>query len=249
MPNKDILTHIFNPKLRSDLHSGLAVGLETLLDYRRLAMLCSAVRATRTIKGDVIEFGTFRGGSAGVILQNLAKDKVLHVFDSFAGMPEVAPQDNFHKKGDFAGTDEKRVFDGLSALGENFEMHVGYFEETLPAFSSRADQTYSLVHIDADLYESILTALEHCVPRMDKDSIIIFDDYGSPTCVGARQAVDEFFLERPESIVGLTGPQYATVIGGGDARERLFLHLPFGLRFGAFREFLFRPDSVTESDG
>ncbi|MBX3295950.1 MAG: class I SAM-dependent methyltransferase [Acidobacteria bacterium] len=247
--NKDSLTHILFPKLRSKLHKSIDAGLETLLDYRRLAMLCSAIRATRDIKGDAIEFGTFRGGSAGVILQNLSKEKFLHICDSFAGMPEVASQDNYHQKGDFAETDEERVFRGLSNLGKNFRMHVGFFEETLPLLASDANQRYSFVHVDADLYESILTALNHCVPRMDDGSVIIFDDYGSPTCIGAKMAVDEFFSERPETVVGLTGPQYATVIGGGNARELLFSHLPLGFRISALSNSLFRPDSVVEIDG
>src|SRR5688500_3777176 len=118
------------PTLRPELKRAMAAGLETLLDYQRLAMLVSAVRSTAGLPGDIIEFGTFRGGSAGVILQEMPREKTLHLCDSFEGMPEVAPQDNFHRKGDFAETSEERVRSGLSELGDNFEMHVGFFADT-----------------------------------------------------------------------------------------------------------------------
>lgn len=47
------------------------IGLEALLDYQRLGMLLAAVSHTSDIEGDVIEFGTFRGGSDGLMIQNL----------------------------------------------------------------------------------------------------------------------------------------------------------------------------------
>jgi O-methyltransferase len=28
---------------------------------------------------------------------------------------------------------------------------------------------------------------------------MVFDDYGEPTCPGARKAVDEFFADKPET--------------------------------------------------
>jgi O-methyltransferase len=192
-------------------------GLVTLLDYQRLAMLSAAVRNTWKIPGDAIEFGTFQGGSAGVILQELDPSKKLHVCDSFEGMPDVSDNDNFHKKGDFRETGADRVRAGLSKLGNNFEMHVGFFSDTIPAMSADASLKFSFAHIDADLYDSILEALEFIYPRTSAGAVIIFDDYGAPTCLGAKKAVDEFFADKKEDIVHLTGPQYGCIIGGGNA--------------------------------
>jgi len=31
-----------------------------------------------------------------------------------------------------------------------------------------------------------------------RDAVMLFDDYGFPTCPGARKAVDEFFSDKPE---------------------------------------------------
>ena len=35
-------------------------------------------------------------------------------------------------------------------------------------------------------------------PRMAPGGVMVFDDYGAPTCPGVQQAVDEFFAGKPE---------------------------------------------------
>lgn len=44
---------------------------------------------------------------------------------------------------------------------------------------------------------------------------MLFDDYGFPTCPGARQAVDEFFDDKPETPLVLPTKQ-AIVNKSGD---------------------------------
>lgn len=218
---KDIAVWLNFPDLRGELHRSIAAGLQTLLDYQRLAMLTAAIRATKDVPGDVIEFGTFQGGSAGVLLQNLNGEKTLHVCDSFEGMPDVAPEDNFHQKGDFADTGAERVRNGLSKLGENFEMHVGFFTKTIPEMEKNESLRFSFAHIDVDLYESVRDALEFCYPRMATGGIVILDDYGAPTCLGAKQAADEFFASKIETVVTLSQPSHGCLVGGGNALDRL----------------------------
>lgn len=224
--SRDLAVWISFPDLKGNLHRSRDAGLRTLLDYQRLAMLTAAVRLTKELPGDVIEFGTFQGGSAGILLQNLGSEKTLHVCDSFEGMPDVAPEDNFHRKGDFADTGSGRVRNGLSKLGENFEMHVGFFSETIPEMTKNESLKFSFSHIDADLYESVKESLEFSYPRMQTGGVIIFDDYGAPTCLGAKRAVDEFFEGRLETVVSLTGDQHGCFIGGGDLFEILYAEFP-----------------------
>jgi O-methyltransferase len=54
------------------------------------------------------------------------------------------------------------------------------------------------VHVDLDIFASITDALTFFYPRMAAGGIIVFDDYGFPSCPGARAAVDEFFSQKPE---------------------------------------------------
>lgn len=227
------------PSLPRKLHQAQNSGLHTLLDYQRLAMLVAAVRKTADLQGDVIEFGTFRGGSAGVLLQEMRPDKTLHVCDSFQGMPDVSVQDNFHKKGDFAETNDATVRAGLEDLGPNFEMHVGYFDRTIKELEKR-EMRFSFAHIDVDLYESVRDCLEFSYPRMVDGGIIILDDYDAPTCLGGRRAADEFFESKVETLVPLSYPSNAVVVGGGNAFEILTTCCGFPAGSFIFRTRVFK---------
>jgi hypothetical protein len=54
---------------------------------------------------------------------------------------------------------------------------------------------------------------------MVKDGIMIFDDYGFDTCHGARQAVDEFFADKPEHAFYLPSGQCFVVRERGSKRR------------------------------
>lgn len=235
---RDAITFVGSPSLRKKVRLANQAGLATLLDYQRLAMLLAAVRHSARLDGDIIEFGTFQGGSAGVILQEISASKTLHVCDSFEGMPDVSSHDNFHKKGDFHDTSARAVHDGLLELGRNFEMHIGFFDQTI-ASMCRRDLKFALAHIDVDLYDSVHDCLAYCYPRMAPGGIIILDDYGAPTCIGGKQAADEFFSGKAERVVPLSQPANGCVIGGGNAFDLLSRYCgpPLGNRLVSKRVF------------
>lgn len=211
-PLRDLVTIIGAPELRRMVRTAHAEGLETLLDYQRLALLVSAVRECQPLPGDVIEFGSYRGGSAAVIGQVLrGSGKTLHVCDSFEGLPAPTAEDNYHQTADFNDTSAGRVQAGLARLGIPAQMHVGFFSDVLP---SMGDLRFAFAHIDVDLYESVMTCVEYCYPRMAAGGIIIFDDYSAPTCEGAKRAVDEFFANRPDEVMRLSAPAYGVQVHG-----------------------------------
>jgi O-methyltransferase len=211
MDIRELATVLGCPGLRRMVQRGHAVGLETLLDYQRLAILAAAVRTCLRLPGDMIELGSYRGGSAAVIGQVLeGTDKTLHILDTFEGLPAPSVHDNYHLQGDFADTCAEDVRRGVRLLSIPVEVHVGLFDETLPLLSNRL---FSFAHIDVDLYDSIKQCLEFCYPRMLHRGIIIIDDYGAPTCLGAKKAVDEFFLDRLEKPVLTSKPACAVCMG------------------------------------
>jgi O-methyltransferase len=55
-----------------------------------------------------------------------------------------------------------------------------------------------MVHIDADIYQSVKDSCTFFYPRLESGGIMVFDDYGFPSCPGARKAVDEFFSDKEE---------------------------------------------------
>jgi len=224
------------PLLRPRLKRAQKNGLETLLDYGRLAYLAAAVKATNHLPGDCIEFGSFRGGSAAVIRQYLNSEKVLYVLDSFEGLPEPSEYDNYHSKGDFSETSYRIVAEGLNSIGVNIKVMKGYFSDSLETLSRYEHLQFSFAHIDADLYKSVLEALEFVYPRMAKGRFIILDDYLSPTCIGAKLAVDQFLGDKPEQIEVLCSPAGVIRVGGGSAAAELNKNLGLLLRSGILRK-------------
>ena len=163
----------------------------------RYNLFCLASDATRRCSGDVAECGVYRGGTAR-ILAEIVPDRTVHLFDTFSGMPSIDPNKDLHKVGDFADTSLEAVRHYLAAY-----RNVNCVQGLIPAsLACIVDRHFSFVHIDLDIYSSIKSASEFFYPRMQPGGILLFDDYGYPSCPGAREAVDEFFADKPE--LGLT---------------------------------------------
>jgi O-methyltransferase len=164
-----------------------------------------AVERTSKVPGDLAEVGTYRGGSAKLICEAKG-DRVLHVFDTFEGLPTLTQTDNpkvFHE-GQFASSfEEVRRF--LSKYG-NLHLYKGLFPGTSEPI---AGKRFSFVHLDVDLYESTLACLDFFYPRMSKGGVIISHDYIDTP--GVRKAFDDFFGEKPEPIIEMSGSQCLVV--------------------------------------
>ena len=115
------------------------------------AELFNAVAACEKVNGDMAEAGVYRGGTAGVMLS--ASKKRLHLFDTFEGLPHGEGQ---FEKGEWLGsrTDVER---NLGEWFQRVEFHPGLF----PASAANlGDFRFSFVHLDLDLNDSTLAALE-----------------------------------------------------------------------------------------
>lgn len=166
----------------------------TLVDRTRCYILYQLARQTAEVPGEVTEVGVYKGGTAKLLAQALSQKKV-HLFDTFSGMPPTNATVDAHHEGDFADTSLPAVQNHLN------DCHNGHFYQGLfPATAGPIERTkFSMVHVDADIYESVKACCHFFYPRMERDGIMVFDDYGFPTCPGARKAVDEFFSGKPET--------------------------------------------------
>ncbi len=162
----------------------------------------AAARQTAKVPGIIAEVGVYRGGSARLICA-VKGSRDLHLFDTFAGLPEAGEHDAKFQKGGFASSiDEVRNF--LSPFpGVHF--HQGLFPATAAGLE---DLRFSFVHLDVDLYESTRAALEWFYPRMNRGSILISHDYDAE---GVHLAFDQFFASRPECVIELARTQVAFV--------------------------------------
>jgi hypothetical protein len=67
------------------------------------------------------------------------------------------------------------------------------------------DRLFSFVHLDADLYESALAALQFFYERLSPGGIVLCHDY--PWASGVVKAIEEFFRDKPDPVIELTGYQ------------------------------------------
>ncbi|HPF98903.1 MAG TPA: TylF/MycF/NovP-related O-methyltransferase [Kiritimatiellia bacterium] len=124
---------------------------------------------------DYLEFGVFEGATLKWwVKRNQHPDSRFYGFDTFVGLPQAwdwAPAGHFSTQGKTPLIDDKRCL---------FE--VGLFQNTLPAFLDRVRlDRRKVIHLDADLYGSTIFVLLHLAPRLQKDDILIFDEFMTST--------------------------------------------------------------------
>jgi predicted O-methyltransferase YrrM len=119
-------------------------------------------------RGLVLEFGVATGRTLNQFARWLP-NKTIHGFDGFKGLPE--DWTSRMRRGFFARNNLPRVRD-------NCELHVGWFDDTLPEFArANFHRPVQLLHIDCDLYSSTVTVLRELREMIRPGTVIIFDEY------------------------------------------------------------------------
>ena len=90
---------------------------------------------------------------------------------------------------------------------------ISFYKGLFPQSARGVKGPFSLVHLDVDLYCSTKEALKFFYPRLSPGGIIISHDYQN--LKGVKRAVDEFFKNKPEPVIELTGSQCLIVKLGG----------------------------------
>lgn len=162
----------------------------SLITPSRLENLALAVLRTKHVPGVMAELGVYRGGSAKVIAA-MAPNKMLHLFDTFTGLPSTEyphfnPTDVDLNRGRFACSREEAE---ATLADSKHAMHEGLFPESA---CDLRDLRFSFVHVDCDLFDSTRAAIDWFWPRMEPEGIMFFDDYGCEF-TGVTEAVREAF--------------------------------------------------------
>jgi len=124
---------------------------------------------------DYLEFGVASGiAFKWWVERNKNPGSRFFGFDVFTGLPEdfgVMKKQHY----DTAGQTPKIQDDRVTFI-------KGLFQESLPGFlKDYKPQQKKIIHMDADLYSSTLFVLTKLIPLLEKDDIIIFDEFGVPT--------------------------------------------------------------------
>ncbi|AWK12921.1 methyltransferase [Streptomyces spongiicola] len=207
-----------DPKL-NDLREWLLREHSGTVCADRLRVIADELAAltARGLPGPVVELGCYRGAMAlwiRSVLDSLGdRDREIHVYDSFQGMPAPGDEDSDH----LAAGELRSSPDDVRATHTAWDrptpvIHPGWFDETLP---KELPSEIAFAYLDGDFYDSTLTGFTHCVPRLVPTGVLLVDDYAD-TAVnprawdglpGVKRACDAYF--------GAPSP-VTVVVGEGD---------------------------------
>ena len=146
------------------------------------------------LDGDVAECGVYTGTTSKQFVRHLREhgiDKLVHLFDTFEGFPDVLTEADemgtgtswLLRPGRLAcPVDEVvRRMDGMTG----YAVHRGRFSETFGAFST----PLCFIHSDADLYRSTAEVIALADRCLVPGGIVVFDDYANEMFPGVSVAI------------------------------------------------------------
>ena len=179
----------------------MVARLTCILPQHALAIL-QALETTRDIPGDVCEFGVAHGATSALIANEIAEGpSVLHLFDSFVGLP--APTEKDHLLHDMINLGSMAAYEGKIAYPidlvetrlkeiafspERIVIHAGFFEDTIR--DENLPTSVRFAFLDFDLYASTKLVLEWITPHTATGALVIVHDYGYFSS-GVQTAVHE----------------------------------------------------------
>lgn len=112
-----------------------------------------------------LEFGVYKGSTLKKISKHVKKG---YGFDGFQGLP----------KGNIGWKAGGLEVNHIPNCGNNIELVVGWYEETLDDFLKNNNSNFKLIHIDCDVFSSTKYVLNllHKYNRLKKGTIIVFDE-------------------------------------------------------------------------
>jgi hypothetical protein len=180
---------------------------DTLLHLDRLYTLYNVLArlAAGDLVGDgfgVLEVGVYKGGTSVFLAEAMqALDLTqcsLHACDPFSGHAEedVKTGIDLHVPGHFNDTSSDHVRVLLSGF-PFAHVHEARIQDTV----HQLPECFGLVHLDTDLYEPTLFGLEFFYDRLVCNGAIVVDDFGSKSCPGIIQAVEEFAAAHADAFI------------------------------------------------
>lgn len=123
---------------------------------------------------DYLEFGVAEGVAFKWWVDKIKNEESrFYGFDVFTGLPEdfgVMKQHHYDRQGRVPHIKDERI-----------TFISGLFQNSLPGFLKNYKTVRrKVIHMDADLYSSTLFVLSQLFPFLQKDDIIIFDEFGVP---------------------------------------------------------------------
>ncbi len=176
-----------HPEYKLSFFKKYSLGLKMFLNKFRiptgtsykshLAMALKILETSPEVKGDIVECGSWQGGSSAnlSLICRLTKRKLL-IFDSFEGLPvnESIDRQGHYETGAFCGSLEvvKKNIERYGAI-ECCEFNKGWFDATLPGLNSPV----LLAFLDVDLELSLETCVRYIWPNLTDQGYMFIDEY------------------------------------------------------------------------
>ncbi len=178
------------------------------------------------VPGDFVECGCAAGAQLacmGLAMRREGKQRPIHGFDSFDGIPHAGPNDSAQpgilgnrflmdpaaplserlKSTGISGCSIQQVRQIMDSFGfPQVKLHKGWFQDTLPVNELGA---IAFLRLDGDLYESTQCCLQWLYDKVSVGGIVYVDDYALQGC---GQAIHEFLIDRgiePELLADTDG--------------------------------------------
>lgn len=172
---------------------------------------------------NIIEFGTDRGGGLTTICKFIKKDSKIYSVDSFGLHADEIKQNvskyDEHYQGKYKPFTKKTRFKDFSHIEMTERLNEILFMknsklETIVGFFPRLKEEdmkkiinlkFSFVHLDFDLYQSTIDTFNFVKDRLEKNAIILFDDYNLINQEGVKKAVKDLKIDLDRGIQTQSG--------------------------------------------
>lgn len=169
--------------------------LSDQVSEQEIAVILRELKAVLSLQptGDVVEFGCFVG-TTSVFLQKelLGSARELHVYDSFAGLPDkteadLSPAGEHFKTGELLAS-KQQLIKNFKQVGLPLpRIHKGWFSQLSEA---EVPSKVIFAYLDGDYYQSILDPLKLIWPKLAPSARIVIDDYQNEQLPGVKKAVE-----------------------------------------------------------
>ncbi len=170
------------------------VRSNTLVDQYCLHELWSLAGQLANVPGDVIEVGTWKGGSGCLIASRFRREGInltTYLCDTFNGVVKAGEKDTFYKNGEHADS----TVEDVENLAESLDVRssIKILKGVFPDDTAREleNHKFRLCHVDVDTYQGSKEITEWVWPRLNIGGAIIYDDCGSRNCPGVSRFVQE----------------------------------------------------------
>jgi len=180
-----VLTHIEIFKKTIDLpgciiECGVFKGMSLLTFIKLVEIFCPGDTLKRIVGFDT--FTGFTGLSKEDGLPNPDRDKVVGGWNSHEFLPVLEKVIQITQK------------DSMIPRFKRVELVQGDVCKTIPEYvSQNPGLRISLLHLDMDVYEPTLTALQYLYPLVVSGGVVLLDEYAMDGFPGESAAFDEYF--------------------------------------------------------